>query len=97
MLPGPAGASSALKVARSGIWGYDPQIVIVGPHSRTEVHDHNKNSQTRPSNYAHACLHPRAARIGPVGVLLARGPRARVRQGRAGATMAVIVPNCDFW
>ena len=31
-----------------------------------------------------------------MGVLLARGPRARVRQGRAGATMAVIVPNCDF-
>ena len=63
---------------------------------QTEVHDHNKNSQTRPSNYVHACLHPRAAWIGPVGVLLARWPRARVRQGRAGATMAVIVPNCDF-
>ena len=31
-----------------------------------------------------------------MGVLLARGPRARVRQGRAGTTMVVIVPNCDF-
>ena len=93
VLHGPAGACNTTKVAGSDTrWLWLWLCMCVHSHN----HTHNHDSQTRPSNYVHACLHPRAAWIGLVGVLLARGPRARVRQGRAGTTMVVIVPHCDF-